>query len=443
MSGFTKFAKKVFPRIGCLILALLIGLACTVTNYWFFEPKADVEAEFDININIIKLILKDVFVYDKDGNVINDFVFRDGKTEDILYMKNNRFMGYVFDKDGNRLYYSDILKYVTGEKEESNTPIEGSDQIYNFLVMGHDRAASLTDVIMLISYNLEHQSITIMQIPRDTYIEVNDYSYHKINGLYNYCRNEVKAEGSKNPELDGCTRMADFLEKNLAVKIHYSAVMDLDGFGNIVDAIGGVDMYVPMRMYYPDPEQNLLINLYEGYQHLDGDKAEQFVRYRYGYANADIGRGDAQKNFMAAFLKKLSSKMTDVSVVTSLASNIINYVDTDLPLEMLVYLGKQFIGIGNPTGKAVNLSNVKFLTMPGQAAWLNRSSYYVMNREYMTDIIDEYYNIYNVTMLWSFDQNEIFVTEEDTDIRDIYFKDKDKIALVIQNAGALNEDENG
>ena len=60
-----------------------------------------------------------------------------------------------------------------------------SETMYNFLVMGHDREASLTDVIMLVSYDTELGKMTIMQLPRDTYIEIEDYSYSKINGLYN------------------------------------------------------------------------------------------------------------------------------------------------------------------------------------------------------------------------------------------------------------------
>lgn len=385
MNFFTKFSKKFFSRIGCFLLAIVIGAVCVVANYYFFQPKADTESNFEI--------------LDSSGNVLNQ---NDGENSDVI----------------------------------------GTDKIYNFLVIGRDRAASLTDVIMLISYNLEYQSMTIMQIPRDTYIEVEDYWYHKINGMYNYCQKEVKAAGSTDPELDGCIKMADYMEKHLAVKIHYSAVIDLDGFASIVDAIGGVDMYVPMRMYYPDPEQNLLIDLYEGYQHLDGDKAEQFVRYRYGYANADIGRGDAQKNFMSAFLDKLSQEATNISVITELAGHAFDSIKTDMPLEMLVYLGKQFMGFANETGEGVSLSNVKFMTMPGKPIMYNKSSYYVMNREYMTYLIDEYYNIYDTTMLWSFDKNEVFVTAEDSALRELYYESKDSLGLIIHNAGTLNE-ENG
>ena len=382
MSKFTKFAKKLLPRLGAIFIAAAVGIGIYLVNYvvLYTPDKNTEEPKFEIQ---------------KDPNVENG--------------------------------------------DEDNTPsIEASNKIFNFLIMGHDRAASLTDVIMLVNYNTEIQRITVMQFPRDTYIEVDDYYYHKVNGLYNYCVNQVKSNGSKDPDRDGCKLMAEFFEKNLAMTIHYSAVMDLDGFGNIVDAIGGVDMYVPMDMYYSDPTQGLYINLKEGYQHLDGDSAEQFVRYRYGYATGDIGRGDAQKVFISAFLDKLLTSITDANTITSLAQNLVTYVESDVTPADIVYFGKNFIGIGNKAG-AVQLSNVKLMTMPGRATLYNGISYYVMNKEYMSNIVNDYFNIYNTSVLWSFDVNEVFVTSENSQLRDIYLDSKDNITLTIYNAGSLEE----
>jgi LCP family protein required for cell wall assembly len=299
MSGFSKFAKKMMPRIGAVIMAAIAGFGVFFINYFVLYTP-------DVNENVPN------FEIHQDPNAVGG--------ED-------------------------------GKGDTTNTTVEASDKTFNFLIMGHDRAASLTDVIMLVNYNTEIQRITVLQFPRDTYIEVDDYNYHKVNGLYNYCVKQAKKDGSKNPERDGCKKMEEYLEKNLAMTIHYSAVMDLDGFGNIVDAIGGVDMYVPMDMRYSDPEQGLYINLKEGYQHLNGKTAEQFVRYRSGYATGDIGRGDAQKIFMSAFLDKILSSITDVNTVTTLAQNLVTYVESDVTPADVVFFGKQFIGIGNKAGE--------------------------------------------------------------------------------------------
>ncbi len=383
MSGFNKFVKKVLPRVGALVLACCCGLLLYLFNYFvLFEPDNDnVSIKFDIP----------------------------QKT----------------DSSGNK---TDVTPEITQKS-------------YNFLVMGHDRAASLTDVIMLINYNIETQNITIMQFPRDTYIQIDDYYYHKVNGLYNYCVSAASREGSSNPELDGCTKMAEYLEENLAITIHYSAVMDLDGFEGIVDAIGGVDMYVPMDMVYPDPTQNLYINLKEGYQHLDGNAAEQFVRYRYGLATGDIGRGDMQKLFISAFVKKLQSSLhnADASMLTSLAGNVIKYVDTDISVADMVFMAKNLVGFGK--APAVSLENVKLMTMPGMSQMYDGVSYYVMNRQYVAEIINENFNIYDIDITESFDKNETFTTSYQSVIRNLYSMDKENVTLTVYNAGSL--DENG
>ncbi|MGM9635586.1 MAG: LCP family protein [Candidatus Avispirillum sp.] len=383
MTGFSKFVRKVLPRIGAAVLAAACGLLLFAVNYFvlFVPDSSNKEIKFEIP--------------------------------------------------------------DTSDKNTSSnkTPEVNKQDNYNILVMGHDRAASLTDVIMLINYNVAEQSVTIMQFPRDTYVTVGDYYYHKINGLYNYCIAEVRDEGSSDPEKDGCVRMAEYLEKNLAVTIHYSAVMDLDGFEGIVDAIGGVDMYVPQDMYYTDPGQNLYINLKEGYQHLDGDKAEQFVRYRSGYVTGDIGRGNAQKLFISAFISSLTKSLAnaDASMISNLAGNVINYVRTDMTVADVVYLGKCFLGIGK--GGGVKMENISMMTMPGAATMYDGASFFVMNKAYVADIINEYYNIYDYDITKSFDTAGFFVSREQSIVSEIYSADKESVTLTVYNASSL--DENG
>lgn len=383
MTGFSKLIRKVLPRIGAAVLAAVCGLLLFAVNYFVL------------------------------------FVPDSSKTE---------------------------IKFEIPDTDDSNTSTNKTPEVkkqdnYNILVMGHDRAASLTDVIMLINYNVAEQSVTIMQFPRDTYVTVGDYYYHKINGLYNYCIAEVRDEGSSDPEKDGCVRMAEYLEKNLAVTIHYSAVMDLDGFEGIVDAIGGVDMYVPQDMYYTDPGQNLYINLKEGYQHLDGNKAEQFVRYRSGYVTGDIGRGNAQKLFISAFISSLTKSLAnaDASMITNLAGNVINYVSTDMTVADVVYLGKCFLGIGKSGG--VKMENISMMTMPGAATMYNGASVFVMNKAYVAEIINDYYNIYDYDIRNSFDTAGFFVSREQSIVSEIYSADKESVTLTVYNASSL--DENG
>ena len=348
----------------------------------------------------------------------------------------NRYIVYKPDAKRN----NDIKFVVDTGEGEGEKEIKYSETSFNFLVMGHDRIASLTDVILIINYDTEKQAVTMMQFPRDSYFRIDDYYYHKINGLYNYCIMDAEAEGSKNPQLDGLKKTAEYFEKNLAIKIHYSAVMDLDGFAGIVEAIGGVDMYVPMRMVYSDPYQNppLYIDLQEGYQHLDGNTAEQFVRYRYGYVTGDYGRQDAQKLFISAFIKKLKTSISDVSTVTALAKNVITYVDTDINDADMIYFGKCFLGIGGDNG-AVDMNNIKMFTMPGCDTMWNSASMYCMNKEYTADIVNEYFNIYDFDIHQSFDRDEVFVTPDESEISAIYYASKENAIFTEYSAGGLDE----
>ena len=113
--------------------------------------------------------------------------------------------------------------------------------------------------------------------------------------------------------------------------------------------------------------------------------------------------------------------------------------DTDITIPDIAFFGKNFIGIGNKSG-AVELSNVKLMTMPGKATMYGGASYYVMNKEYMSSIINDYYNVYNTSVMWSFDINEVFVTEENSVLRDIYTSPRDSIPLRIYNAGKIEQE---
>ena len=318
----------------------------------------------------------------------------------------------------------------------NNTEIVVDDNQYNFLVVARDRVSGLTDVMMIINYNITDQSLSVMQIPRDTYVELEDYYYHKINGAFTYFANNRR--GEENANRAALRDVADFLEQNLCIKIHYTAQMDLAGFSSIVDAIGGVEMYVPQRMEYYDPEQDLYINLYEGYQTLDGKKAEQFVRYRYGLANGDIGRGDMQKLFMTAFIKKLQSTISiaNVSKVTELANIVYDCVDTDLSVNDLVFFGKNFLGLTG--GKKVDLENINMFTLPGGAFYYDLS-YYSLNRETTINVINDYFNIYDFDISGSFDTNKIFVNEDSSKSVYMYELPADELETDIFNAGEMDQ----
>ena len=313
--------------------------------------------------------------------------------------------------------------------------VEVDENSYNFLLVARDQASGNTDVMMIANYNINKQSVAIMQLPRDTYVNLGG-STRKLNSAYSYFYGQLDS-GEKDRDIKALKKFADFLTENLYVEIHYSAYMDINGFGDIVDAVGGVEMYVPERMKYIDKKQGLYIDLYEGYQTLNGDKAEQFVRYRSGYATADIGRQDAQKIFMTAFIKKVTKSLTDLDKVTSLATTVAGCVRTDLTVNDLVFFGKYFVGLG---GKhKVDLNDVVMITMPGKA-FSYGGSYYCMNKESVVNIVNDYFNIYNFSVKPYFDKKSIFVPADSSSAVDIYNKPASDFKVNIHSGDKIDKD---
>ncbi|MBE6708446.1 MAG: LytR family transcriptional regulator [Ruminococcaceae bacterium] len=313
--------------------------------------------------------------------------------------------------------------------DENNNPVVVKpleDKTFNFLVLGHDRMATLTDVIMLINYNVTEGSISIMQFPRDTYVGYG-VATSKINVSYATFFNEARGKGSDTPELDALRKFADHLESALCTKISYCAIMDLNGFINIVDAIGGVEMNVPTKMYYNDPDQNLYIDLQPGYQTLNGAQAEQFVRYRYGYLQGDLGRQDAQKIFMSAFIEKVQ-KSVNVSTLTTLAETVLDNLYTDMTVSDFVYFGKNVL--------SVDMSKVSMISMPCNPA----GNHVVMAKKAMIDIVNKHFNVYDTDITEGiFDRDKIFVNNYDQTFINAYYSEKSTYGGTEYDAGNVND----
>ena len=154
-----------------------------------------------------------------------------------------------------------------------------------------------TDTMMVLNYNPSTKKAQIVSIPRDTMIEVdgaigengNSQKYWKMNAAY---------------AIGGDEEVTNQIEDILEIQINYLVKIDYNAFRNIIDAIGGVEMYIDQDMYYDDDGQNLHINFKAGETvNLDGKKAEEFVRWRKnndgtGFANGDLDRIENQQKFI-------------------------------------------------------------------------------------------------------------------------------------------------
>lgn len=307
------------------------------------------------------------------------------------------------------------------------------DGVRNILIIGKDRVALNTDVIMVLSYDTVHNEIGVMQFPRDTYCEIDGVGY-KFNSMYAKFYNESLGMGYSETDAMkyGMEHVRDLMQDNLALKIDYYVLVNLDGFVKIIDDIGGVDMYVPYDLDYEDYVQDLYIHIKQGQQTLSGKDAEGFVRFRYGYINADLGREDAQKLFMTALFEKVKNgnginPTNVVSVVNDVTSNTL----TDVPTNDFVYMLKKVFDI--------KLENITMFTAPGRACMVNGVSYYVIGRLDTARLINNYLNVYSEIEVndTNFDPNTIFAAEYIYDVKNIYYAEttNDLSTLVYTAAG--------
>ncbi len=259
-----------------------------------------------------------------------------------------------------------------GKKSTDAAEVEKKDSdgdALTFLFLGTDREAGLCDVMMLASVDYSAGELTLLQIPRDTYAAYTERSYKKLNGAYAF--------------LGGAENTARFLSDAMSIRVDHYVCMGLDTLCAVVDALGGVDVDVPCDMTYSDPEQGLYINFKKGMTHLDGARAEKFVRYRASYTEGDVGRLDAQKLFCAALLDKV---MADTSPAKLLSlCEAADGIETDMTVADLVGVATRALRIDK--------NKMKMLTLPGEEAIATESgaSYYVLSAPATAEITQRYF----------------------------------------------------
>lgn len=203
-----------------------------------------------------------------------------------------------------------------------------NDNVTYFLCAGFDETESLTDVLMVVAFFKDEKKIKILSIPRDTYVG-SEIITGKINAVYGHAT-------SPYPEKRDIRNLVSYINTNIGLPIDYYVTINLKGLRNVVDAIGGVPIYIEDDMY--DSAGDWLV-FKKGNHVLDGEDAENFVRFRHGYSSGDIGRMSAQKQFLAAFMQKLQS-MGKTKMLSLVANKMMNYVKTDLTVsEMMAYAG--------------------------------------------------------------------------------------------------------
>ena len=221
----------------------------------------------------------------------------------------------------------DDLEFLVDADSEFYEAFQDKNRI-NILLLGVNDG--LTDTIMVGSFDTDARHLDLISVPRDTYYHRDGYegaAERKINAAY------------RGHAINTARAVSEIL---LGMPLHYYVIVDYEGIEKIVDSMGGVPMYIEFPMKYSDPTDKppLYINIPAGEQVLDGEHAVQFLRYRKGYSEGDIGRVKAQQEFMkAAFRQMLGFELPKV------AKTIFKNVESDITLDMTLKMAAKAAGM--------------------------------------------------------------------------------------------------
>lgn len=230
--------------------------------------------------------------------------------------------------------------------------------VYTVFLAATDKAGTLTDVMMVMRYDTNAQTVGVISIPRDTLVARQKGNPHLVYG-----------GGGVDQRIKDVSDM-------LGVPIDCYVKVNIKGFIRLVDYLEGIDFYVPCDMNYDDPDQDLHIHYKKGMQHLNGQQAMEVARFRKnnpdengkstGYS--DTGRTETQQKLLVALAKKVLS-WNNLTRINGFVEIFNDNVDTDLSLNEMLYFASQAVNLDPSTG-------VETATLPGRGDGVYRGYRY-------------------------------------------------------------------
>ncbi|MBQ3404300.1 MAG: LCP family protein [Oscillospiraceae bacterium] len=258
--------------------------------------------------------------------------------------------------------------------KDPNTAAPRHDNFATVLIAGTDGGNNRTDTIILASIDKKNRDVSLLSIPRDTYVDA-PYSVPKINSASGY------AGGGE----AGMNELMDQVEKTIGFRPDGYVMVSFDAFVKLVDHMGGVDFDVPVDMQYNDPTQDLYIDIPAGQQHLNGEDALKVVRFRSGYAMADLTRVEVQRSFVKAAMNQWLKPINIIRLPGAIA--IANErITTDLNMGNMIWCAGALM--------RCDKSDIQTQTLPGQAKTINGGSYFVADKDATAQLMSDVYSPY-------------------------------------------------
>lgn len=244
-------------------------------------------------------------------------------------------------------------------------PFGGKDRVA-ILVLGVDnsKGKGLADTIIAIMVWPKAGEIAALSIPRDSWVSVPGLGESKINASHSY---------------GGLPLTIQTVETLLGFPFDYYMEVEVQGLTSLVDAIGGMDIEVEKRMRYTDRSQHLHIDLQPGLQHLNGEQAVGYARFRHD-AMGDLGRIERQQTFIRALANELLSP-EHVTRLPKLAGAFVDTVNTNMTVRDLLSLKRIVEQVGVP--------GIRMATLPGYPDTMHHQSVLVLDQTEVQQTVDK------------------------------------------------------
>jgi|GEM_PF-1393752 len=261
-------------------------------------------------------------------------------------------LAFIFAPRGQKLDNENKIKNKEEQEPEKISIFNDNGDIVNILLIGIDSSdvtyekdedSKRADTIMLLSIDPKHDRIRLLSIPRDT--------YYKLKGYDNYRMNAAYSRG-------GIDLQVSSVEDFLGIKISHYVTVNYEAVEELVDAIGGVEVYTPKYKYIdPSTVPPLEINFEEGLHLLNGKDSVKYLRIRKIYKDQDLDRIKAQQDFIMKIFDKMKSPRMLLKL-PKLVSIGNKHIETDMNYGQLSYLAYY--------GVTLDKENIAMKTVPGR-----------------------------------------------------------------------------
>ena len=286
----------------------------------------------------------------------------------------------------------DMMPIVVDEDSPFYEVFSGQDRV-NILLLGV--ADMMSDTIMVASYDMENQKVSIISVPRDTYYfrrKTDNEAENKINCIYRVYYNRAKEDQAKAGAEAVAAAVSDIL---YGMPIHCYAIVEYEDVREIMEVIGGVEMNIPFHMKYDDTTKGkeLHIDIPAGDQIIDSSNVVEFLRFRHtnpwfaargfkSYPGGDVQRTAIQREFVSKVLAECLKRGNLLKVVRFCVDNI----DHNITLTTGFKVAKKAM-------KGLSADNVTMYSMPGTDITISGLSFWKVDKDGVYSMLEEIYGI--------------------------------------------------